>query len=263
MGEGYSREALINAVQPDLKVLSYLPLFNVKRAWRRYIEGRPNLKWDIDIPNIQNSFSIKSYQAKKVFNAFDLRSINFCNNNHLEKGKIASFDLFCGVIFVSDCSPEEKIRFIYKMFNCTPKYEITSDGLRIILASAVRGYSIMKNIECPSFEEILDVYHEALTFFDHQQLIPLPDCIDWCLSNRLRYSLLERQGDDLSALRDVPSLVKAEGEILSALETIECEMRIENDFKENYEFINKTVMKEVKYDETGIDETKGSEYSGI
>lgn len=119
----------------------------------------------------------------------------------------------------------------------------------------------MKNIECPSFEEILDIYHEALIYFDHPQVVQLKDCIDWCLSNRLRYSLLERQGDDLSALRDVPSLVKAEGEILSTLETIDCEMRIENDFKENYEFINKTVMKDVKYDVTGINETKASEYS--
>lgn len=75
MGEAYSREALINAVQPDLKVISCLPIFNIKRAWKRYIEGRPNLKWDIDVPNIQNSFSIKSYQAKRVFNAFDLKSI--------------------------------------------------------------------------------------------------------------------------------------------------------------------------------------------
>lgn len=75
MGESYSREALINAVFVDFKILSSLQLINIKKSWKRYKNQRDNLKWDIDNNGIMNSFNIKSYQAKKIFNGFDIKRI--------------------------------------------------------------------------------------------------------------------------------------------------------------------------------------------
>lgn len=66
--------------------------------------------------------------------------------------------------------PKEKIRFIYKMFNCNKNYEITSDGLRMILGSCIRGYSIIKHIQCPSNKDIKQLYDEAMNYLDEPEI---------------------------------------------------------------------------------------------